>query len=216
MLEENFKESDPWDYRAPKNKVDIINLKNRSFVWIEGKGDPNEQDFSWNLSALYSFSYTLKMSYKKEDSPLGAHNYSVGVLQGCWTLQEGIHQYSPHRKDQLQYRIMIRQPQFLTEELFEEYRDIAMRKAAKKENPGMDAFNHLQFGSFGKGRFAQILHMGPYDNEPATFQTMHEQLKISGLNWKKTEHWEIYLNDPRRTAKEKLKTILRVELTESV
>ena len=213
MIEEDFTKSDPWDYKALKNKIEIVNLENRSFVWIDGKGDPNEKIYSWNVSALYNFSYTLKMSYKKEDSPQGAHNYSVGLLQGYWTLQEGIDTFSPEHKDQLQYRIMIRQPRFLTKELFDKYKEIAKIKAEKKKVPGIESFNHLQYGSIGKGQFAQILHIGSYDDEPRTFYKLNEQLNELDLRMDKMDHWEIYLNDPRRTSKDRLKTILRVELT---
>lgn len=211
-IQENFRKSDSWDYKASEKRMQVLHLDDRSFVWICGSGDPNGPGFAQDVAALYAVSYAVRMSYREAQPPKAAHSYTVGVLQGHWTLKPGALDFSPERKDQLQYCIMLRQPAFLTPELFESYRSKARQKAEKTGRSGIEAFGRLEFGCIGAGSYAQILHVGPYDNEPESFARLHSQLEQQGLQREGKDHWELYLSDPRKASSENMKTILRVKL----
>ncbi len=207
-----FKVSDPWDYKAHADQPDIIELTDRSFAWISGQGDPNGLDFAQATGALYSLSYAVRMSYRAPEAPAGAGAYVVGVLQGQWDISAADGQFDPAHKERLVWTIMIRQPAFLDQVLFARFRDEARAKAVKKKEVPPVWFDRLEFGLRDGGRVAQILHWGPYDDEPATFARLEAALATRGLQRSGHTHREIYHSDPRKTAPEKMKTILRVAL----
>jgi hypothetical protein len=207
-----FKTTDPWDYKAPADKAQVVTLQERRFAWIAGQGDPNGPDFQQATGALYGFSYAVRMSYRGEKPPRDAGPYTVGLLQGRWDIVTGQGGFSPAHKDRLAWIIMIRQPDFLDEALFSRFVEEARVKAAKKGEVDPRWFDGLRFGLRDGGRFAQIMHVGPYDAEPATFALLERSLAEQGAARRNKRHWEIYHGDPRRTKPEKLKTILRVEI----
>jgi hypothetical protein len=207
-----FKVTDPWDYKAPTESAQVLTLPERRFVWIEGQGDPNGKNFAQATGALYSLSYAVRMSYRAEKPPEGASAYTVGLLQGKWDLREGETVFDPKRKDKLAWIIMIRQPDFLTTSLFQKFVEEARAKAVKKGEIDPKWFDRLRLGPRDGGRFAQIMHRGPYDEEPGTFARLEGYLAAQGLSRSGKFHWEIYHGDPRRTAPEKLRTLLRVQL----
>jgi len=147
------------------------------------------------------------MSDKNGLAPEGFVPYTVGPLEGEWSLAVG-KAYDPRDKSALGWTIMIRQPDFLDKAAFARFRALAKDKAAKKKEP-TSPFNRLEFGLRAEGLCAQILHRGPYDAEPAAFARMEACLAEEGYSRLSKDHREIYLSDPRRTAPEKLKTILR-------
>ncbi|MGO8692554.1 MAG: GyrI-like domain-containing protein [Rectinemataceae bacterium] len=207
-----FKETDPWDYSAEEDRAQVLTLPNRRFAWIEGGGDPNGPVFAAATTALYGLSYAVRMSYRSEMAPQGSGPYTVGVLQGRWDIAAGESFFDPAHKGKLTWVIMIRQPDFLDEKLFTRFREEARAKAIKKKTIESEYFDRLCFGERDGGRYAQILHRGPYADESKTFTRLEEYLSAQGLHRDGKWHWELYHGDPRRVAPAKLKTFLRVQL----
>lgn len=207
-----FKKTDPFDYKASVGKVEILDLPPRLFASIDGAGDPNGEAFAAAVEALYIYSYAVRMSGKDANPPAGWFPYVVGVLQGHWTLKEGSKGFDPSCKADLAWTVMIRQPTFLDASLHAGLLEKALAKARAKGGNALPWLEKLQLGNREGGRFAQILHAGPYDDEPATFARLEQQLAVLGEVRDGHHHWELYLTDPRKSAPEKMRTILRVAL----
>jgi hypothetical protein len=207
-----FTATDPWDYKASAGTVQVLGLPDRRFAWIEGQGDPNGPVFAQAMGALYSLTYTARMSYKAKDPPKGAGPYKVGLLQGRWDLRAGEKGYSTSNKGGLAWVVMIRQPDFLDDALFKRFVSQARDKAARKGEVDPAWFDRLTLGFRDAGRYAQIMHVGPYDAEPATFELLERQLAEQCIERVGKWHWEIYHGDPRRSKPENLRTILRVQV----
>lgn len=186
---------------SPKNKPEIIQVPKAPFVVISGEGDPNEEPFALATGALYSFSYGVKMSYKSTAIPKDYYEYTVFPLEGVWGLVDL--SIDSTIKSNYAYRIMIRQPDFLNESLFHEF---VAKTNAKSHNP---LIKNLGFEEIEEGLCCQMLHLGSFDDEPKSFQQMTQFCSENGYRRISKEHHEIYLSDPRKTAPEKLKTILR-------
>lgn len=214
-----FKKTDPFDYKASLDKVDILDLPMRRFASIEGAGDPNGEAFAAAVEALYTYSYAVRMSgksgmdAKNAHPPAGWFPYAVGVLQGLWTLQEGCTGFDPAKKSDLAWTLLIRQPSFLDEPLHELLLEKAIAKARAKGGKAISWLEKLKLGNREGGRFAQILHVGPYDDEPATFARLERLLADRGETRDGRHHAELYLTDPRRSTPERMRTILRVPLS---
>jgi len=185
----------------PKNKPTFIDVPSIRFAIIEGEGDPNGEEFSLDTTALYSFSYAVKMSYKSRQVPQGFYDYTVFPLEGVWDLVDKTKSISD--KSNYAYSIMIRQPDFLTNELFERF---IMETKRKKLNVYLDK---IKYDTISEGLCCQMLHLGSYDDEPASFETMRQFCSDSGYERSSHKHREIYLSDPRKTETGKLKTVLR-------
>ena len=190
----------------PKNKPAIVTVPDFKFFMLEGKGNPNSKDFSEAIGVLYSLSYTLKMLPKKGIVPEGYFDYTVFPLEGIWDLAEEARGLEVLDKDSLIYTIMIRQPDFVTEELAQEV--INMVKA-KKPHALLDK---VKFDSLEEGLCVQMLHLGPYDDEPKTFSIMEDYCVQNDLKRLSKVHKEIYISDVRKTKPEKLKTVLRFKV----
>jgi len=185
----------------PKNSPSIIEVPTMHFAIIDGEGDPNGEDFALATAALYSFSYAVKMSYKSKQVPQGFYDYTVFPLEGVWDL---IDKSKPATdKSNLAFSIMIRQPDFLTEDLFERF-----RAETKKKKPNV-YLDQIKWGDITEGLCCQMLHIGSYDQEPESFEIMETYCKKNGYSRKCRKHREIYLSDPRKTETAKLKTVLR-------
>lgn len=195
----NFKE-----LYLPKTVPVLITVPPMKFATIRGQGDPNGPGFASDVAALYSFSYTVKMSYKSKEVPLGYYEYTVFPLEGEWDLVDK----DKHSTDKSNYKynIMIRQPDFLDDALFERFLTEAKQK---KPNPSLDK---LTFEAYEEGRCCQVMHLGPYDDEPKSFARMEQFLKEQGLQRSSNKHREIYLSDPGKTTPEKMRTVLRVQI----
>lgn len=192
------------DLYLPKKIPTIVTVPAISFIMIEGTGDPNGEEFALATAALYSLSYAVKMSYKSNNVPKGFYDYTVFPLEGVWDLIDKT--LDSTVKSNFKYKIMIRQPEFLTADLFERF--LAETKK-KKPNPYLDK---AKFGTVSEGLCCQILHIGSYDDEPASFAVMDEFCKENGYKRTSKIHREIYLSDPRKTEPHKLKTILRYQI----
>lgn len=189
------------DLYLPKTIPAIVLVPNINFIMIDGQGDPNGEEFALATTALYSFSYAVKMSYKSSKVPENYYDYTVFPLEGEWDLVDKT--LSPSDKSNYAYSIMIRQPDFLTEELFGRFLN-----EIKKKKPNI-FFDKLKFGAVSEGLCCQMLHIGSYDNEPASFDKMKLYCMDNGFERLSLKHREIYLSDPRKTDPDKIKTILR-------
>jgi hypothetical protein len=190
-------------YAPSAKKISLVDVPSMNFIWAEGKGDPNtSHEYREIVEALYAVSYTIKFMVKKGK---GKINYRVMPLEGLWWVPK-METFSIDRKDQWLWRMMIMQPEPVTEELFTE----AVETVRSKKHPA--AIDAISFGSFSEGQCAQLLYVGPYHDEGPTISRLHGY--IAGLGGRRTgRHHEIYLNDPRKTAPEKLRTIIRQPLT---
>ena len=191
------------DIYLPKDKPVIINIPKMKYFCIKGIGNPNSEDFSKRVEALYGLSYTVKMIPKGGYTPKGYFDYTVYPLEGLWDLTEYGRELERLNKDELVYKIMIRQQKFVDNELFEKAKAIA--KIKKKSL----LFDEVTFEELEDGLVVQMLHIGSYDNENASFDKMKEFIKDNNLELKTLVHKEIYLSDPRKTSEDKLKTVLR-------
>jgi hypothetical protein len=190
-----------------KGEPYTVVVPRQSYIMIKGVGNPNNEDFSERVGALYSLAYAIKFGYRaaySSDGELRARSeysdYGVFPLEGVWTTANA---ESLSDKDSYMYTIMIRQPDFITEAMFEAALE-ATRK--KKPNPLLD---EILFNWMEDGMSVQMLHTGSYDDEPASFARMDAFAAANALERTDSSHREIYLNDARRTAPEKRRTVLR-------
>ncbi|WP_373483001.1 GyrI-like domain-containing protein [Acetobacterium sp.] len=189
----------------PKKQPTIMAVPLMRFAMLDGNGDPNGEEFAEAVTALYSFSYAVKMSYKSKAIPDSYYDYTVFPLEGIWDLVDKTR--SSADKSNYAYTMMIRQPDFLTNEL-------AMRfiTEVKKKKPN-DFLDHIRLEDLEEGTCCQMLHLGSYDDEPASFEKMEKFCNENGYLRTDKTHREIYLSDPRRTETAKLKTVLRFKVS---
>lgn len=187
----------------PKEKPELVDVPPMNFITISGKGDPNQQDFADRIGALYPIAYAIRMMPRNGFTPEGYFEYTVYPLEGVWDLTEEGRKKETLVKDDLVYTIMIRQPDFVTREVFERAVEIAKKK---KNNP---LFDEVRFETIKDGLSVQMMHMGPFDEEHRTFEKMKEYISENNLKLKTLVHREIYISDIRKTEQEKLKTVLR-------
>ena len=194
------------EFYLPKNKPEIVNVPAANFIAVRGKGNPNQPDGEYQkaLGILYAVAYTLKMSYKTEHKISGFFEYVVPPLEGFWW-QDGISGIDYSRKDTFQWISVIRLPDFITKE------EVAWAVETATEKKNMDC-SKTEFLRIEEGICVQMMHMGAYDDEPATVDTMHRFMEEQGYTLDITNqrmHHEIYLSDARKVVPEKLKTVIR-------
>lgn len=195
------------DLYIPKNKPIEIEIPPLKYFTIEGEGNPNDEGFSKYIEALYALSYGIKMSPKRDDAPEGFYDYTVYPLEGFWDIsKEAKLESRVFNKDDLVFKIMIRQPDFVTEEYALEIISYVINK--KK----LPLLKKVKFETIEEGSCVQILHVGPYEDEPASFEKIELYCRENNLERKFKTHKEIYLSDFRRVSKDKLKTVLRVQI----
>ncbi|MCK9408537.1 MAG: GyrI-like domain-containing protein [Bacteroidetes bacterium] len=186
-------------YTPSTKSISIVEVPSMSYVLIDGKGDPNTvKEYGEAVEALYIVSYTIKFFYKKQKNGI---DYTVLPLEGLWWVPN-MEQFSSKKKEDWLWRMMIMQPEFVTAEVFKN----AVEIVRQKKNPV--ALDKLTFGTYDEGKCAQILHVGPYSAEGPTIDRLHTFIAKQGYT-RTGKHHEIYLNDPRKSASEKLKTIIR-------
>src|SRR5690606_25526856 len=159
------------------------------------------------VEALYSLSYAVRMSYKSDHVPDGYYTYTVYPLEGVWDLVDRSRPATD--KSNLKYTLMIRQPEFLTDEGFQGF---LARTRRKKPNPLLE---QVRFTPVSEGLCCQALHLGPFDDEPATFARMAAFCAEEGFERASKLHREIYLKDPRKTEPAKSRTVLRFSVNAS-
>jgi hypothetical protein len=186
---------------VPKNEPEIIDVPVMQFLMVSGSGDPNGDEFSKAVEALYSLSYAVRMSYKSANVPSGYYQYTVFPLEGVWDLLD--YTKPATDKSNFKYTLMIRQPDFLTSEWFEYFLE---QVSKKKPNPYLEK---VRFEEAADGLSCQMMHLGSFDEEPRSFARMEAYCEEHGYVRASKIHREIYLSDPRRTESAKLKTVLR-------
>lgn len=184
-----------------KAKPTLLDVPKHKFICIKGEGNPNGADFKTRVEALYSVAYTIRMSHKNGFAPDDYFEYTVYPLEGLWDIKN--HDSETFTKDELVYTIMIRQPEFVDEEMFNKSLEIAQNK---KPN---NLLSEVYFEEIIDGLSVQMLHIGSFDKEDETFAFMKEFVKSNDLRIKTLVHREIYLSDPRKVTDDKLKTLLR-------
>lgn len=192
----------------PKAKPSIITVPEMIFIAVDGEGDPNTcAEYKQALEMLYGLSFSIKMSKMNGTQPEGYFEYVVPPLEGLWYMDNmAFDGLNVTDKNQFKWTSMIRQPEFVTEIVFE-----AAKTALKKKKPDLD-LSKARFMRMTEGLCVQIMHTGAYDDEPASIQTMKAFISENGFEEDFSEgrkHHEIYLSDPRKCAPEKLKTVIR-------
>lgn len=194
------------DLYGTKSIPTLIRLPKQNYIMIKGKGNPNEEDFSNRVSVLYSLAYGIKTDYKalvkNHQLITEIEDFTVYPLEGVWSEKNDIELI----KDHLEYTIMIRQPDFITKEMF----FLALEKV-KKKKPSL-LLDEIFFDSMCDGTCVEILHVGSFDSEPESFEKMDAFAIENGFKRSKSWHREIYLNNANRAMKSKLKTILRYKI----
>lgn len=194
------------DFYLPKKQPMFIEVPEMKFFTIEGSGNPNSEQFNELVEVLYGLSYAIRMMPKKGITPEGYFEYTVFPLEGHWDLDEEGRKLDHLDKDHFVYKLMIRQPDFVTEDLFQYAID---HLKGKKPKLPVDL---AQFETITEGPCVQVMHIGSYDDEPKTFQLMEDYCIEKNLRRAEKTHKEIYISDPRKTAPEKLKTVLRFKV----
>lgn len=194
------------EFYLPPAKPGIVTVPKANYIAVRGKGDPNEEQGTYQqaIGILYAVAYTLKMSYKTDHRIEGFYDYVVPPLEGFWW-QEGVDGIDYSTKSSFCWISVIRLPDFITKEDF----DWAVETASKKKK--MDC-TKAEFLTINEGLCVQIMHIGPYDNEPATVALMDKYLAENGYENDLSAtrlHHEIYLSDARKVAPEKWKTVIR-------
>lgn len=196
------------DYYQPPVKPSVIEVPEMSFITVEGSGDPNTSaDYQEALEILYGLSFTIKMSKMNGTQPEGYFEYVVPPLEGLWYVEDvAFDGINVTDKNKFCWISMIRQPEFVTEAVFQKAGEILSKK--KPELPVSKA----KFIQMTEGLCVQALHKGAYDDEPETIRRMKQFIEENGYveDFSDTRyHHEIYLSDPRRCAPKNLKTVIR-------
>jgi hypothetical protein len=197
MTKLDFKKQFKQYYSASKN-VEIVDVPSFLYLMADGEGDPNNSPlFQSATEALYSLAYTIKFAVKKKDAE---KEYTVPPLEGLWWMGN-VDGFNADTKDKWKWTLMVAQPDFLNNELFE----YAQKEVLRKKK--LDTTN-VRLVKYEEGKSIQLMHIGPYSDETENIQKMHSFMKENGFTFN-GKHHEIYLSDPRKTVPEKLKTILR-------
>ena len=194
------------EFYMPKNTPSIVTVPKMSFVAVRGYGDPNDEDGEYKkaIGLLYGIAFTIKMSKKGSHQMDGFFEYVVPPLEGFWW-QDGIDGIDYSHKESFNWISVIRLPDFVTKAEF----DWAVSEATAKKK---EDFSQAEFFTYDEGLCVQCMHIGSYDDEPATVETMHRYADEQGYVLDITSdrrHHEIYLSDARKVPPEKLKTVIR-------
>lgn len=191
-------------YYTAKTQPAIAQIEAAQYLSIPGHGDPDDADFSANIQALYTTAYTLKFAYKQK-----GQDFAVAKLEGLWWFDEkkyaGLSMTESVQKvprKEWQYRLLIRLPEYVMVAEIEQ----AIQTAATKKQ--VDRAQNITLHQLNEGKVVQMLHIGPFATEIETLLEMGKFMEAQQLD-KNGLHHEIYLSDFRKTAPEKLKTILR-------
>jgi hypothetical protein len=193
----------------PKNKPMVINVPEYNFISIGGEGNPNTDSFAEYIGVLYSVAYAIKMNLKKSENPPENYtDWTVYPLEGVWDINEKAkEEYNGTiNKEDLVFDLMLRQPDFIDEEYFNEMLELTKIKKPHK------LLDQLEYKKITDGKCIQMMHIGSYDTEPESFEIMENFANDQHLSRKSKIHREIYINDFRKVPKEKLKTVLRFKL----
>lgn len=194
------------EYYMPKAKPELVTVPRMNYIAVRGSGDPNVEggEYKESMGLLYGIAFTIKMSKMGGHKIEGYFDYVVPPLEGFWW-QEGVEGIDYRHKEDFRWISMIRLPDFVTEEEFR----WAVSEAEKKKKQD---FSKVEFLSVEEGLCIQCMHIGAYDDEPATVALMDGYLAENGYEndfSPERMHHEIYLSDARRVAPERRKTVIR-------
>ena len=195
------------EFYMPKNKPSIVKVPKMNYIAVRGMGDPNKEngEYKKSIELLYGIAYTIKMSHKGAHKINGFFEYVVPPLEGFWWQNDLKEMIDYNNKDAMNFISLIRLPDFVTKEDF----DWAIEQATQKKKRD---FSQVEFLTYDECICVQCMHLGSYDNEPATIYLMHTYMKDHGYALDITNtrfHHEIYLSDPRKCNVNKLKTVIR-------
>lgn len=198
------------EFYMPKNKPGIVDVPAMNYIAVRGKGNPNDENgkYKQSIGLLYAIAFTIKMSKMGSHKIEGYFDYVVPPLEGFWW-QEGVQGIDYSHKENFCWISLIRLPDFVTKADF----DWAIAEATEKKKTD---FSKVEFFTYTEGLCVQCMHLGSYDDEPATVALMHEYAEENGYEidiTKSRYHHEIYLSDARRVAPERLKTVIRIPIT---
>lgn len=194
----DFKKALKHLYQPSAKEVVQVDVPTMNFLMIDGEGDPNTSPaYADAVATLFTVSYTIKFMVKKGPSAI---DYSVMPLEGLWWVDD-MPKFTTEDKSNWKWTMMIMQPSFVTPEII----DSAIADVKMKKNPA--ALSKLRLETFSEGRCAQILHIGPFSEEGATIEKVHQFIDSRGNRTGK--HHEIYLSDIRKADPAKWKTIIR-------
>ncbi|NLM73339.1 MAG: hypothetical protein GX184_04840 [Clostridiaceae bacterium] len=191
------------DLYLPEEKPVLVTVPKQKFFMLSGQGNPNGEDFAERVGVLYSLAYAVRMMPKQGYTPEGYFEYTVYPLEGLWDLTEKGRKLETLNKDELVYTIMIRQPDFVTEDVVKRAFEHVRKK---KPHPLLE---NVEFDTMEDGLSVQMMHVGPYDDEPRSFEMMKKFIEENNLEITTLVHREIYISDVRKTEPSKLKTVLR-------
>ena len=190
-------------YLPSAKKVSLVEVPEFNFVMVDGQIEPDETPetsiaFSQAMQALYGLAYTLKFTSKlREENPV---DYTVMALEGLWWVESG--RFDFQRREPWLWTMMIMQPDHIDQVMFEE---ALVQVREKQDNPALEK---TRFERFTEGPSIQIMHIGPYADEPRSLAKMQAFAEENGYTYR-GKHHEIYIGDPRRAKPENLKTVLR-------
>jgi len=184
---------------SAKRDPTFVEVPELQFAMVDGHGDPNEAaEYAEAVQALFSVSYTARFALKRAPDGL---DYGVMPLEGLWWAED-MSAFTTGDKSSWDWTMMIMQPAEVTTEVFGDACAAASRKRPQA------AIDRLRLETFREGRSAQVLHVGPYATEGPTVQRLHAFIADHDCE-PVGKHHEIYLNDPSRTAPERVRTIIR-------
>ena len=186
-------------YYTAKTSPEVVEFDEATYLSIEGKGAPGGKEFQAKVGALYSLAYSVKMLMKKEGK-----DFTVAKLEGLWWVDSD-KPYTEVPREEWRWKLLIRQPEFVTSEIVEKAREKVMKK--------LELVKEVKFERMKEGKCVQILHIGPYSTESESLEKMYNLMKEKGLTYNGFHH-EIYISDPRKVAPERMKTILRQPVKE--
>ena len=194
------------EFYMPPKKPCIVEVPTMNYIAVRGKGDPNDEngEYKASIGLLYGIVFIIKMSYNGDHKIDGYFEYVVPPLEGLWW-QDGVDGIDYAHKENFEWISLIRLPDFVTQKDFE----WAIAEATKKKKTD---FSKVEFLTYNEGLCVQCMHVGSYDDEPATVAAMHEYAINNGYELDITDtryHHEIYLSDARKVAPEKIKTVIR-------
>ncbi len=190
-------------YYSAKNRPELVVIEPSQYISITGKGDPSGKPFADNIAALYSTAYVIKFACKAN-----GQDFVVAKLEGLWWFDENrfagktIDTSVEVPRSEWEYRLLIRMPDFVTET------DVQTAIETVVDRKGITLAKNVTWYTMHEGTCVQILHVGPFDTEPETLRIIGAFTEANKLS-RNGKHHEIYLSDFRKTAPEKLKTILR-------
>jgi hypothetical protein len=197
MAKIDFKKELKHLYSPPKGKFTIVDVPMMNFLMVDGNGYPvGNPSYEQALEALYGVSYGLKFASKAQGK-----DYIVPPLEGLWWMED-MSKFSMQKKDEWEWTMMIMQPEWVTRKMVDAViTDVAQKKA-------LPALEKMRFEAYHEGLSVQTFYIGPYSEEGPTIASMHTYVEVEGFSLR-GKHHEIYLNDARKTAPEKLKTVIR-------